>query len=61
MLQAAHFLPVLRSALQNFSATFVELQKARRHSIDQPGLGNRSLIINELASHVKGVSGRRCS
>ncbi|KAK3919376.1 Neuropeptide FF receptor 2 [Frankliniella fusca] len=53
--QAAQVLPALRSALQNFSATFVELQKARKWTIDKPGLGNRSLIINELASHVKGM------
>ncbi|KAJ1525922.1 hypothetical protein ONE63_009110 [Megalurothrips usitatus] len=53
--QAAQVLPALRSALQNFSATFVELQKARRWTIDGPGLNNRSLIINELASHVKGM------
>ncbi|XP_034234058.1 uncharacterized protein LOC117641063 [Thrips palmi] len=49
--QAALVLPVLRSALQNFSATFVELQKARRWTIDSQG--NRSLIIGELANHVE--------
>ncbi|XP_052124841.1 uncharacterized protein LOC113204310 [Frankliniella occidentalis] len=52
--QAAQVLPALRSALQNFSATFMELQKARNPA-DKPGLGNRTLIMHELASHVKGM------